>query len=107
LSSAALFAAGKSYAPYTKALSGVAVISTTGVMYQGSYIESAAYNPSLSPLQSALVGMIMAGEKPGNISAVTLVELENAPISQKSASRAILDGLAPAATLRRVMARSK
>ena len=107
LPSAGLHAADKSYAPYTRALSGVAVMSSTGVVYHGSYIESAAYNPSLSPLQAALVGMIMAGEKPGNISAVTLVELANAPISQMSASRAVLDGLAPAATLRRMTARLK
>jgi cytidine deaminase len=107
LSSAALRAAGKSYAPYTKALSGIAVMSSTKVMYQGSYIENAAYNPSLSPLQAALVGMIMAGEKPGNISAVVLVELENAPIGQKSAAQAVLDSIAPRASLRRVTARLK
>ena len=107
LALAALEAAGKSYAPYTKALSGIVVLSSTKVMYQGSYIENAAYNPSLSPLQAALVGLIMAGEKPGNISAVLLVELENAPISQKSAAQAVLDSIAPHVTLRRVTARLK
>ncbi|MHB8652709.1 MAG: cytidine deaminase [Terriglobia bacterium] len=107
LSSAASRAAGKSYAPYTSALSGVAIMSSTKVVYQGSYIENVAYNPSLSPLQAALVGMIMAGETPGNISAVTLVELENAPISQKSAAQAVLDSLAPRVKVRRVTARLK
>lgn len=107
LSSAALDAAGKSYAPYTGALSGVAVMSSTGLIYHGSYIENAAYNPSLSPLQTALAGMIMSGEKPRNISAVTLAELENAPISQKSAAQAVLDSIAPRVKLRRVTARLK
>ena len=82
-------------------------MSATKTVYQGSYIENAAYNPSLPPLQAALVGLTMAGETFDGISAVVLVELENAPISQMSATRAVLDSIAPAASLRRVTARRK
>jgi cytidine deaminase len=105
LSSAALEAARKSYAPYTKALSGIALRSATKAIYHGSYIENAAYNPSLSPLQAALVGLIMAGELPENISTVVLVELERGAISQMSATRAVLDAISPAASLRRMTAK--
>jgi len=59
----------------------------------------------LSPLQAALVGLIMAGEKPNRISSAVLVELDTAPISQMSATQAVLSGLAPSARLRRVTAR--
>src|SRR5436853_5633850 len=55
---AALAAARKSYAPYTKAYSGVAIGTRLGRTYKGAYIENAAYNPSLPPLQTALVALI-------------------------------------------------
>jgi len=105
LTYAALEAAAQSYAPYTKAHSGVALMASTKTVYAGSYIENVAFNPSLSPFQAALVGLIMANEEPGRVSSVVLVELEGAGISQMSATQAVLDGLAPAARLRRVMAR--
>jgi cytidine deaminase len=105
LTATALEAAARSYAPYTKAHSGVALATSTKTVYAGSYIENVAFNPSLSPLQAALVGLIMAHENPGLIRSLALVELEGAPISQMSATQAVLDGLAPAARLRRVMAR--
>ena len=105
LASLALRAAAKSYAPYTRAHSGVALIASTSTVYAGSYLENAAFNPSLSPLQSALVGLAMTYEDPARIASVVLVELESAPISQMSATKAVLDGLAPAARLRRVTAR--
>jgi cytidine deaminase len=107
LAAAALEAASRSYAPYTKALSGVAALSSTKTVYTGSYLENVAFNPSLSPLQAVLVGLIMAGEKPDNLSRVVLVELQNAPISQRSATQAVLEAIAPAARLERVSARLK
>jgi len=105
LSTAALDAARKAYAPYTKAWAGVAILSLSKVVYTGSYIESAAYNPSLSPLQTALVGLVMSGEKLSNIYSAVLVEMEKAPISQRSATQAVLDSIAPEARMRRVPAR--
>jgi cytidine deaminase len=105
LSMAALEAARMSYAPYTKALSGVAILSLSQVAYIGPYIESAAYNPSLSPLQAALVGLVMSGEKISNVHSVVLVEMEKAPISQRSATQDVLDSIAPEARLRRIPAR--
>lgn len=107
LTTPALEAAAKSYAPYTKAHSGVALIASGNTVYAGSYLENVAFNPSLSPLQAALGGLIMGGEEPARISSAVLVELEGAPISQMSATQATLDGLAPSARLRRVTARLK
>ena len=107
LATAALEAASRSYAPYTRAYSGIAARSSTGVVYQGSYLENAAFNPSLSPLQAALVGVIMGGEQPDDMRDAVLVELENASISQLSATRAVLEALAPQVSLRRVAARLK
>jgi cytidine deaminase len=96
----ALDAARKSYAPYTKAHSGVALATRTGLTYEGAYIENAAYNPSLPPLQTALVALLTAGESYSAISEVALVEMEGAPISQKSAAEAVLSAIAPGVKLR-------
>jgi cytidine deaminase len=104
---AALDAARKSYAPYTKAHSGVAIATRSGCTYKGAYIENAAYNPSLPPLQTALVALIMAGESYSTISEVFLVEAKGVPISQKSAAEAILGAIAPAVKLRVLTARMK
>lgn len=95
LAMAALDAARKSYAPYSKSPSGVALQSTTGRMYRGSYIENVAFNPSLSPLQTALAAMIVAGEDYPKISGATLVEVTGAKISQKAVTEAVLAAIAP------------
>ncbi len=101
---AALEAARKSYAPYTKAYSGVAIATGPGRIHKGSYIENAAFNPSLPPLQTALAALILASENYSAISRVALVELEGAAISQKSVAEAALGTIAPAVKLQVVKA---
>jgi cytidine deaminase len=105
LTQAALAAAKKSYAPYSKSPSGAAIETAPGRIYKGSYIENAAYNPSLPPLQTALVQLILAGESAANISKAVLVEAENAVITQKSIAQVALSALAPAANLTVVTAK--
>lgn len=100
LTLAALAAARKSYAPYTKAYSGIAIRTRQGRIYKGAYIENAAFNPSLPPFQTALVALILAGEDSGEISSVVLIEREGASISQRSVTKDTLQALAPAAELR-------
>lgn len=58
---AALAAARQSYAPYSRCYSGAAVVTASGQVYSGSYLESAAYNPGLHPLQAALVAAVKDG----------------------------------------------
>ena len=50
----------------------------------GGYIECAAYNPSLPPLQSAFVNLLAEGAQPDDIRAAVLVESEGAPVRQGS-----------------------
>jgi cytidine deaminase len=94
---AALDAARRSYAPYSGAQSGIAIASRSGRTYKGSYIENVAFNPSLSPLQTALVQMIVGGQGYAEISRVVLVESAKAKISQKSVTGAVLSAIAPSA----------
>ncbi|MEN8243622.1 MAG: cytidine deaminase [Thermodesulfobacteriota bacterium] len=73
---AALSAADASYAPYTGNLAGCAVETAEGDLVSGRYMESVAYNPSVSPLISAVLqlNLMLLADKPAAISRVVLVE---------------------------------
>lgn len=102
---AAVAAASSAHAPYTQSLSGVALVMKSGRVYTGSYLENAAFNPSLPPLQAALVALRFAGEPFAGIERAVLAELEGATISQRGATAAALAALVPAARLETVFAR--
>lgn len=97
LATAALKAASRAYAPHTKAVSGCAVRTESGSIFAGSYLENAAFNPSLAPLQMALNSAMFSGEPFAAITRVALVELRGAVISQRDAAEAALKALAPKA----------
>jgi cytidine deaminase len=96
---AALDGAKHAYSPYSGATSGVGIQTKTGRVYKGSYLENAAFNPSLSPLQTALVQLILAGEDYAAITRVLLLEIKNAKISQTSVTTGVLSTIAPAVKL--------
>jgi len=56
----ALLAAETAYAPYTGNLAGCALQTPEGEVVSGSYVESVAYNPSISPLHSTLLRLNLA-----------------------------------------------
>lgn len=104
---AALAAASGSYAPYatawppvpdrrSRAFAGVAVQLEDGTIHAGRHAENAAYNPSLSPLQSALAFMTMT-LAPGAAPAVLRCVLVEVPTlaSQLRATQAALAAYAP------------
>ncbi|TKY44511.1 Cytidine deaminase 1 [Spatholobus suberectus] len=93
---AALEAANNSHAPYSASPSGVALLDSKGNVYKGSYIESAAYNPSLGPLQAAVVAFVAGGGgEYEEIVAAVLVEKEGAVIKQEHTVRLLLHSIAP------------
>ncbi len=106
LSAAALDAATRSYAPYSQSPSGIAIRTTRGQVYQGCYIENVAFNPSLSPLQTALVQLIAAGEEYSAITGVTLAEVQGARISQRPVTETVLGAVAPKVKLGIVLAQA-
>lgn len=91
LISAALAAANKSHAPYSGCPSGVALLDSEGKVFRGSYVESAAFNPSFGPVQAALVAYLSGGggvyEK---IVAAVLVEKEGATVRQEHTARLLV-----------------
>ena len=99
LTRAALQAASRAYAPYSKSPSGCAIETKSGHIYAGSYLENAAFNPSLSPLQVAIVNAVIAGEDAAGIQRAVLVEKKGATIHQEAVTRIVLEALAPKARL--------
>ncbi|MCA1659972.1 MAG: cytidine deaminase [Verrucomicrobiaceae bacterium] len=101
---AALSAACGSYAPYSTngshAYAGVAVQLADGSIYAGRHAENAAYNPSLSPFQSALAFMSMSQPlgATGVVNRCVLVEVPTIA-SQRSATQAALASYAPTVEL--------
>ena len=91
---AALAAANASYAPYSFSYSGVALKTANGAIYAGSYAENAAFNPSMAPLEAALVNLVIRGRaNSSQISDAVLVEVAGAKASCLSVTRAVLSSV--------------
>lgn len=93
LTQAAIAAASASHAPYSGAHSGVALSTATGAMATGRYAENAAFNPSLPPLQAALIALNMQGEDITKIERAVLAEVKDGMVSQYAATQATLAAL--------------
>ncbi|UUE43565.1 cytidine deaminase [Pectobacterium aroidearum] len=86
----ALDAANRSHAPYSKAISGIVLETSSGNTYTGRYAENAAFNPSLPPLQTALNLMNLAGEDLSTVKHAVVVERRNAVVSHWAISQIML-----------------
>lgn len=93
LAQAAIAAANRSHAPYSQAHSGVALQTASGACYHGGYIENVAFNPSLPPLQAALILLNMHGESCHEITRAVLAESPDAQLRQQPATAATLQAL--------------
>lgn len=108
LRNAALEAANSSYSPYTNSPSGLAFRTTKGGVYWGPYFESAAYNPSLPPLQTAVVAFVAeGGGSLEEISKVILVEREGTVVRQAGVVRLALEQISPKASFHVFEAQSR
>ena len=75
------------------------------VFCPGFYVENAAYNPSLPPMQAALVALRASGIRDfERIQQAILVEKVGAPVHHLQSSKELLKNIAPAATLVHLMA---
>jgi len=99
LADAALKAAEKSYAPYSGGFAGVALELEGAGIVAGRYAENAAFNPSMSPLASAVTLMVLEGHENRRILRAVLVEAENVSISHRRACEGILASWAPGSEL--------
>ncbi len=93
LNQAAISAANRSHAPYSKAPAGVALELRDGKIICGSYAENAAFNPSLPPLQAALNVLSLSGYDYSDIQRAVLAERADASLTQWDATVATLKAL--------------
>ncbi|ELA9289852.1 cytidine deaminase [Vibrio parahaemolyticus] len=91
----AVEAMNMSHAPYTNNLSGLALELANGRVFKGAYAENAAFNPSLPPLQVALIQVLLAGETFDSIKAAALVENSKGKISHLADTQSTLEALNP------------
>ena len=70
-----------------------------GQTVSGWYVENAAFNPSLSPLQAALIMGHSLGRSYAQIARAVLVERQGAPVTHAPPFRSLLGSLAPQAEL--------
>ena len=95
----AMAAAKKSYAPYSKNYAGCAIQTANDKMYTGRYAENAAFNPSLSPLHSAIIRLTMDNlDSDIKITRAVLVERPTS-ISQRAVCKLLLQTVAPGVNL--------
>ena len=106
LVTAALRAATRSHAPYSKTLAGVALRLTDGTVISGRHAENVAFNPAMPALQAALIALRLGGHTYAEISGAALVETDGRA-SQRSATQAVLGTISPLAlTYARAVARA-
>jgi len=105
---AALSAAEASYAPYTGNLAGCAVETVDNDVISGRYMESVAYNPSVSPLIAAVLqlNLMSLADEPAAISRVVLVE-KTTRIRQKGFVEMLMASWVPGVELEYYAAQSE
>jgi cytidine deaminase len=104
LALAALDAAKRSYAPHTKGHAGVALLLADDAAIAGRYAECAAYNPSLPPLQSALILRHLQGKRGVPIARAVLA-MRSALLAHAAHAEELLAVVAPGVALEIVHAR--
>uniref|UniRef100_A0A7S3QWS1 CMP/dCMP-type deaminase domain-containing protein n=1 Tax=Dunaliella tertiolecta TaxID=3047 RepID=A0A7S3QWS1_DUNTE len=86
------------YAPYTECVSGVAILTSEGKVYSGGYVESAAFNPSLTPFHAAWAAAVSDHVLPEQVQEVILTELHSSLVSQRHGVKSLTKKLAPQAS---------
>ncbi|PKF76719.1 cytidine deaminase [Vibrio sp. vnigr-6D03] len=91
----ALAALNISHAPYSHNLSGVALRTKSGFVFTGAYAENAAFNPSLPPLQVAIIQMMMLDISLDQLEEAVLIEMRDATSSHLANTQATLEAINP------------
>lgn len=92
--------ASRAYCPYTLCPAGVSIVLGNGDVFSGGCIESAAYNPTLTPFHTAYIAACIGGMKSlEDIREVVLVERRGAKVKYSSTIKLILKSVASMSTL--------
>jgi cytidine deaminase len=95
-----LLAAGRrAHAPYSGAPAAVALRLRGDVHVGGAVLESVAFNPTIGPVQDALVVLLAGGHEPDDVEAAWLAVPRDAPVGHEAAARDALAAATPGAPL--------
>lgn len=95
-------AARRSHAPYTDAVSGCCLETADGACFSGSYLENAAFNPSISALQAALTVMSLQNRPFENIKSATIAQRADSAVDHFLEAKSLLQKIQPTAMMRRM-----
>ncbi|MBT4525175.1 MAG: cytidine deaminase [Deltaproteobacteria bacterium] len=96
---AALAAANRSYSPYSRSVSGVAFRMSNDKIIAGSYHESAAFNPTVTAIQSAIIRARLDGFLLKDIRDVVFLQNSNNCCDYSRITTEILNSITPDAML--------
>ncbi len=95
-----LLAAGRrSHAPYSKCPGAVVLALNDGTTVSGFAIESVAFNPTMGPLQAAMIDLIAHGYEPADIAEAAVGTRLGGHVDYALSTTELLGKLAPAAPL--------
>jgi cytidine deaminase len=89
----------RSHSPYSKCPGALILELRDGSTASGFAIESVAFNPTISPIQSALVELVAKGEKPSDIVGAVLGTVRGGAVDYGESTTELLHRLAPEASL--------
>lgn len=92
---AAASAANKSYAPYTESYAGAAIETEDGAIFEGPYLENAAFNPSMSPMQAAVVMAQLSGHAPSTFKEIWVASRRDGKIDHSKTAGMVSKSIAP------------
>ena len=92
-------ASGRAHAPYSGEPAAVVLRLRDGRLVDGAVLESVAFNPTIGPLQDALVGVVAAGATFDAISEGWLATVREARVGHEGPVRDLLAAAAPRAAM--------
>jgi cytidine deaminase len=89
----------RSHAPYSHCPAAIVVRLHDGRLVAGAVIESVAFDPTIGPLQAALIELLAHGHAYAAIESATLAVMRAGDADLTHATRALLSAVAPGASL--------
>lgn len=92
--------ARESYAPYSNCPAGVALVTEDGAVHGGAYLESAAYNPSMQALQTAITHAVIHGMACyTHVAEVLVAEIPGQAVQHAAQVQFLISAIAPDAVV--------
>ena len=89
----------RAHTPYSKCPAAVVLTLADGAKLRGSAVESVAFNPTMGPLQAALIDLLAHGRRYEEIVSARLGTVTGGAVDYASSTAELLSKVAPNATL--------